>query len=210
MAARVREVVVPDGDVDWRRYDAPALTPLLQAALEAFHEGGFHGTSVRDIARRVGQTVPAMYYHHDSKEGVLLALLVEGIRDLLRRVEAAAADGGDDVRARFSYVVEAIALHGTRRVRAAALDGESRYLSADNRAQYAAVRKQVENVLADIVDDGVASGAFHASHPAETTRAILGTLQSIARWYRADGPDLPEEIAARYVDICLRTVGVEP
>ncbi|MFY0408824.1 TetR/AcrR family transcriptional regulator [Solicola sp. PLA-1-18] len=200
----------PVGDVDWRRHDAPALTPLLEAALDAFYESGFHGTSVRDIARRVGQTVPALYYHHDSKEGVLLALVAGGIRDLLWRVEAAASDGGDDVRRRFENVVEAITLHGTRRVRAAALDAESRYLSAENRAQYAALRKQVETVLAEIVDDGVASGVFRASHPGETTRAILGMLQSITRWYRTDGPDTPEEIAARYVDICLRVVGVDP
>ena len=40
MAARAREVVVPDGDVDWRRYDAPALTPLLQAALDVDAVGG--------------------------------------------------------------------------------------------------------------------------------------------------------------------------
>ncbi len=44
------------------------LSPILSAALDAFYEKGFHGASVRDIARRVGVTVPALYYHYDSKE----------------------------------------------------------------------------------------------------------------------------------------------
>jgi len=58
---------------DWRLYEPLELTPILTAALEAFYEHGFHGTTVRDIARRVGQTVPSLYYHHDSKEGAFVA-----------------------------------------------------------------------------------------------------------------------------------------
>jgi hypothetical protein len=44
----------------------------------------------------------------------------------------------------------------------------------------------------------------------ETSRALLGMCQSVARWYHADGPLSPEEIAARYVDIALMTVGAHP
>ena len=46
-----------DGLVRWREPTQIALTPILTAALEAFYETGYHGTSVRDIARRVGGSV---------------------------------------------------------------------------------------------------------------------------------------------------------
>lgn len=192
---------------DWRRYDQLELTPLLAAALEAFYEHGFHGTTVRDIARRYGQTVPSIYYHHENKEGVFVALLEKGTSEVTWRVRAAAAEAGDRPEARLANVVQAIALHMTQRSRLAALDSEIRHLSPPVRKRYAARRKEIEQILAGIVEDGVRRGAFAASHPAETARAILGMCQAIARWYRPDGGLTPEEIAEQYVDIALMTVG---
>lgn len=192
---------------DWRRYDQLELTPLLGAALEAFYEHGFHGTTVRDIARRYGQTVPSIYYHHENKEGVFVALLEKGTGEVAWRVRAAAAEGGDRPEARFANVVEAIVLHMTHRARLAALDSEIRHLSPAVRKRYAARRKEVEQVLVDIVSDGVRRGTFAASHPAETARAILGMCQAIARWYRPGGGLTPEKLADQYVDIALMTVG---
>ncbi len=70
---------------EWRRLEPLELSPILSAALDAFYEKGFHGASVRDIARRVGVTVPALYYHYDSKEGLLVALVELGTGDVLAR-----------------------------------------------------------------------------------------------------------------------------
>ncbi len=78
---------------DWRTLEPMELTPILSASLDAFYETGFHGTSVREIARRVGVTVPALYYHHENKEGLLIALLELSTSDVLWRSDAADADG---------------------------------------------------------------------------------------------------------------------
>jgi AcrR family transcriptional regulator len=193
---------------DWRHYGPLELTPLLAAALEAFYENGFHGTTVRDIARRHGQTVPSLYYHHENKEGVFAALLEEGTGDVAWRVQAAAAEGGERPDLRFVNVIESIVLHMTHRWRLAALDQEMRHLTPDVRKRYALRRKEIENLLAGIVEDGVRAGVFTTDYPAETARAILGMCQSIARWYRPGGPLPPEKLADRYVDITLMTLGV--
>jgi hypothetical protein len=58
-----------------------------------------------------------------------------------------------------------------------------------------------------IVDDGVRDGVFTATEPVETARALLGMCQSIGRWYHSDGALSPPEVANRYVDIALLTVG---
>lgn len=192
---------------DWRHYESLDLTPLMAAAMEAFYEHGFHGTTVRDIARRCGQTVPSIYYHHENKEGLFVALLEKGTSEVTWRVRAAAAEGGDRPESRFANVIEAIALHMTQRARLAALDSEIRHLSPPVRRGYAAQRKEIEEVLAEVIGDGVRQGVFAASHPAETGRAILGMCQAIARWYRPGGGLAPDEIARQYVDIALRTAG---
>lgn len=194
-------------EVDWRHYEPLDLTPILAGALEAFYEHGFHGTTVRDIARRVGLTVPALYYHHENKEGVFTALLEVGTGDVAWRVRAAAAAGGQRPRARFVNVVEALVLHTTQRLRLSALDLELRHLSPGNRRRYAARRKEIEDLLLGIVQQGVREGVFSAAVPEETARAVLGMCQSISRWYRPDGPLSPSDVADRYVTIALRTVG---
>ncbi|MEV5835908.1 TetR/AcrR family transcriptional regulator [Nocardia sp. NPDC052112] len=194
-------------DAEWRHFETLELTPILEAALEVFYEHGFHGTTVRELARRVGLTVPALYYHYENKEGILVALLEMSTGDLSWRVRAAAEAAGASPEARLANVIEAIALHMTLRSRLAALDSETRHLSADNRKRYAMRRKEIENLMFEIVESGAYAGTFVAPEPVETARALLGMCQSIARWYHPGGALSPHEVAERYVDIALRTVG---
>ncbi|MBM7458705.1 TetR/AcrR family transcriptional regulator [Rhodococcus coprophilus] len=202
--------VEPDGEsahADWRTLQPLDLSPILSAALDAFYETGFHGTSVREIARRVGVTVPALYYHHENKEGLLIALLELSTSDVLSRAHAAAAEGAGDPVRRLANVIEAIVLRMTMRSALAALEGEARYLSPENRQRYRAVRKGIEQLVREIVEEGSATGDFEVDDPAETTRALLGMCQSIPRWYHAEGTLSPEAVAEKYVAIALKTVG---
>jgi AcrR family transcriptional regulator len=47
---------------------------ILDVALDLFTEQGYDGTSLRQIAERLGVTKAALYYHFESKEDILLAL----------------------------------------------------------------------------------------------------------------------------------------
>ncbi|MFE3291504.1 TetR/AcrR family transcriptional regulator [Rhodococcus sp. NPDC059234] len=192
---------------DWREIRPLELTPILSAALDAFYENGFHGASVRDIAKRVGVTVPALYYHHENKEGLLLALLELSTRDVLARADAADAAGGDDPVQRLANVIYSIVLRLTNRARMVALESEVRYLSADNRQHHSAIRKNIEELVLAIVKDGNRAGVFSATDAAETTRAVLGMCQSIPRWYHAEGKLSPESVSNKYVAIALKAVG---
>jgi AcrR family transcriptional regulator len=48
---------------------------ILDAALTLFAEKGYEATSMREIAEQLGITKPALYYHFDSKEDIVRALL---------------------------------------------------------------------------------------------------------------------------------------
>lgn len=191
----------------WREFEPLRLGPILDHALDAFHENGFHGATVRDLARRVGVTVPALYYHHENKEAVLVAIIELTVRDLIVRCRAAIADGGADPVRRFSYFFEAVVLNMTHRARQSALDSEVRHLAPEHRRSYAATRKELELLAIGLVSDGVARGVFVVDDVSETVRALLGMGQSIARWFQIDGPLTPDAVAARYTDIALRIVG---
>lgn len=200
----------PEALTDWRDFGPLGLDSILTHALEAFGENGFHGTTVRDLARRVGVTVPALYYHYENKEAVLVTLLDAAVLDLIDRVQAAVADGGSDVAVRFGNAVEAIVLNMTHRAQRSALDSEVRHISPENRRTYAATRKRLELMMLDLVRDGVEQHVFEVDDCEETVRALLGMCQSVARWYQLDGPLTPGQVADRYTAIALRIVGHEP
>ncbi len=66
---------------------------ILEAARNAFAKGGFHDTSVEEIARRAGLAKGTIYLYYPSKEALYLAALKDGIASLCRRLEAAMAAG---------------------------------------------------------------------------------------------------------------------
>jgi AcrR family transcriptional regulator len=54
----------------------------LDAAVNAFAEKGFHGTTTRDIADAIGRSPAAIYVHHRSKEELLYLISKEGMSRL--------------------------------------------------------------------------------------------------------------------------------
>jgi len=207
MARRVETNVEVGSDQDWRRCQPLELSPILTAALDAFDEKGFHGATVRDIAKRVGQTVPALYYHHENKEAMFVALQDLGTNELTWRVRTAVKAGGDRPDRQFVNFIEAIVLQFAYRNRISALDTEIRHLSPPSYRRHTARRKKIEAQLEGIVEAGTRDGSFRPTDPHETARALLGMCIAIPRWYHPGGPLTPQRLADRYVDIALMTVG---
>ncbi len=197
---------------DWRKLEPLHLPITLVAAKDAFHERGFHGTSIRDIASRAGVSLPTLYYHHDNKQGILVAPLEAGMSSVLTRVHAAIADG-DTPRQQLSNAIETIVLHMTADLQLASVGRELRYLDTDNphRQHYVGMRTEMEDLLADVLERGIASGDFQIPGDArEVLRYLLGACQEITTWYRPDGPRTPEQVAVSYAATSLRAVGSRP
>ena len=62
-------------------------TRILAAALELFSEHGFEGTTLQQIADRLGVTKAALYYHFKSKDELLEALITPAVSDLDRLLD---------------------------------------------------------------------------------------------------------------------------
>jgi AcrR family transcriptional regulator len=85
------------------RDEQKALTRrrLVDAAESAFARGGFHGTSVEEIAREAGATTGALYANFEGKEDLFLALFEERIAtdvDEYSKIVAAGATLEDQAR----------------------------------------------------------------------------------------------------------------
>ena len=67
-------------------------TRILDIARDLFTTQGYGGTSIAQIAEKLGTSKAALYYHFKSKEEILDALLAEPIAELADLTEKAAAD----------------------------------------------------------------------------------------------------------------------
>ena len=71
--------------------EADTRARILRAALEEFSERGYHATSVRELAERVGVTKTAVLYHFPGKADIVTALAEPLLDDLETAMEKAAA-----------------------------------------------------------------------------------------------------------------------
>lgn len=191
---------------DWRHYPPLALPKILDVALTQIVEHGYDATSVRTIAAEVGVTVPALYYHYENKQAILVALFDHAMSTVSAHIDAALAEAGDDPVRRLSALVEATALYMANYRDLAFLDSERRSLTAENGRWYREHRDTIDGQLRDAIEDGCRAGVFATSVPDSARRAILSMCQGIASWYHPDGPKTPAETAAEYVRIALAAV----
>lgn len=180
---------------------------LMEAAITAFAEKGFHGTTTRDIATAAGMSPAALYVHHKSKEELLYLISRTGHEKTLRLVREAIASSADPAES-LRRVVHDFAVHHARdHTGARIVNYELAALSPEHLAEIRRIRHLIGQEIRDLVERGVASGAFDVPDPRVAAVALLSLGIDIARWYRDEGDWSPEDIAERYVQIALRIVG---
>lgn len=192
----------------WRDYGPPDLPAPLAAALDAFVESGYHGTTVRDIAARAGLSVPGLYHHYPSKQSLLQGLSELTMSELLSRSEAALAEAGAEPLARFDALVESLLrFHMYRRAQAFVGSTEVRSMDPEYRAIYIGHRTRQQRMVDDAVDDGVAAGIFTTEFPHDAARALATMCVGVSTWYRPGGGQTPEQLVERNLVLARDLVG---
>lgn len=74
-----------------QRDDGNRRRDLVRAAAKLFRQQGYEATTTRDIAAAVGMQSGSPFYHFGSKADLLVAVMEDGMRDGLARVQATVA-----------------------------------------------------------------------------------------------------------------------
>ncbi|MEU2041914.1 TetR/AcrR family transcriptional regulator [Nocardia niwae] len=180
---------------------------LLEAAVAAFADRGFHGSTTRDITSIAGLSTAAIYVHHRSKEELLYQVSRAGHQDTLDRIRAAIASAADPVGQLIAVMREFSIHHARAHTVARVINYELAALSPEHRQEIKAIRRVIDSEVRSLIERGVAAGVFDHPNPRVAAIALLSLGIDLARWYRDDGPWSPEEIGDYYVDLGLRIVG---
>lgn len=203
-----REDQVPGDAGSWRHYGPASLPKPLAAALDAFAERGYDGTSIREVAARAGLSVPGLYHHYPSKQALLVSLTTAVMNDLLGRSRRALAEAGPSPSERFDAVVESLLrFHMFRRDQAFVASTEMRSMEPESREAYVALRDEQQRMIDEIIEAGVASGEFTTPFPRDAGRAVATMCIGVADWYRPDGSLTPDELVERNLAVARSAVG---
>jgi AcrR family transcriptional regulator len=184
---------------------------IVEAAIAAMFENGYHGTSVREIADRAGMSVANVYYYFASKHDLLFRFMDNSAAQLLVQLEDVLASAREEPAERLAAIVRMfVQRHTIRQAAAFVAATELRALDDDARATVVARRNAIEALFREVVADGVARGAFTTTDPTLAVRAILDMGSSVSSWYRQGGSMSGAEIADRYVELALSLVGAAP
>ena len=178
---------------------------LIRESARLFRERGYEGTSVRDIAAATGLQSGSWVYHFKTKQDILAAVMEEGLRHSLERIETIGAEVIGP-REKFQALVrahlETILAPGQDFIPVLLYDWRS--LEARARPRVVALQKRYEAVWDRVITELRESGDWTA--PTRVDRLFMfGALNWIAHWFRPRGRLAIAELAQEAVRFFLRT-----
>lgn len=184
---------------------------ILDAARQEFGERGYAATSIRDIARRAGVSLSAMYHYYSGKQ-VLLHALVNGsgqayFDSCRKELESAGEDPGERLAA---LVGATVRYRAEYRLESNLTLAEWRSMSEEQLEEFRRRQFDGSRMFHQIVDEGVAQGVFRTPHPDDARRGVIAMCNAVAQWYREGGELSVDELAERYVELALVLVEYRP
>ncbi|HEU5222527.1 MAG TPA: TetR/AcrR family transcriptional regulator [Candidatus Lumbricidophila sp.] len=178
---------------------------VLVVAAGAFNEFGYDATSMGTLAERLGVTKSAIYYHFESKAQILERALDEALGALEGVLDEAtgAAHAADSAIDRLAFVMRGAVLVLVDKLPYVTLLLRLRGNSEVERAALAR-RRAFDRAVSDLVVAAKDEGALRPDiDPRIAERLIFGMINSIAEWYRPEGPEDAQRLADDVLAVAL-------
>ena len=168
---------------------------ILTAAARAFAEHGYHGMSMRDLARATGRAPATLYNYFDSKEELLYTLQRESFDELIASAEKA-LEGVEDPDARLrAFVTSHVRYFTTNPDVMRVLVHEASALPPQHRGDIRARKQRYFDLGHDTVRALVANANLDPIEVERRTYSLFGMLNWMWGWYEADRHGSPETVA---------------
>jgi AcrR family transcriptional regulator len=170
-----------------RRLSAEARRQvILDAALDAFADGGFHETSLETVASRAGVSKALIYEHFESKRELHQALLETYVQEMLSRITGAIAgaeSAEDRLRAALDGFLEFV--EGSRDAwRMLIRNRANADVSDFFERLFDEVAEMVAGLMAgDLPESALPEGAEFDVVVEAMARQLMGSISAIADWW---------------------------
>jgi AcrR family transcriptional regulator len=194
---------------------------FVDAAQGLIQTRGYEQMSVQDVLDELGASKGAFYHYFDSKEALLTAVIDQMVDGAMGLVASMVADPSLTAPEKFHRVFTGIAQFKNERIEL--LQGVIRaWISDDNAIVREKFRKvavqRLSPLMAQIVEQGLAEGAFTARPPGPVARVLLSLILGaneaavelyVARQARTITFETVQQTLLAYGDAFDRIVGAE-
>jgi AcrR family transcriptional regulator len=184
---------------------------IFKTGVRLFAAQGFEATTTLQVAREVGVTEPAVFYHVKSKSAFFSTILEQAISVYIDRIDAldlSASTAFDNltalIRVHFAVVAEDPELmHILLRTCPARLeDPDGTCITV-----YREARSRLKANVKQILEKGVAAGDFHPVAVDATANLLIAMLIGLMRQQVA-GMDTLKGVEAATIEFCRRSLVV--
>lgn len=182
---------------------------VLREASISFNRRGYHGTSLEDVAQRLGVTKAALYYYFPNKQAVLKACFDNVMREGLENVERARqakVSGREKIRIVLSNFLE----HLVSEMSVSVAMMEDDALSPEDVAEVKAQRDSFEEALRGFIREGIKDGSIVPCDPKLAGFVLLGAVNWVPRWFKNEGAWTSKQMALGLTELLDRMLSKEP
>jgi TetR/AcrR family transcriptional regulator len=182
---------------------------IVRAAAQCFNRSGFHGTSMDDIAARLGVTKAALYLYVKTKHELLYTAFNMAMDSSFANLDIGDKQGRNGLEklqiTLRGYLCDLIGTLGHPVV----LLEEGSLLPEHHRAILQR-RDQAEKRFRNLVQEGIADGTITPCNPKLAVFALMGAVNWVPKWYRSDGEWSAGQISDSLVEIITRGIAAQP
>ena len=182
---------------------------VRDAALSLLSERGYHGTTMKLLAAKLGVQAPSLYNHVGSKQEILARIMVAGMERLMSRQDDALASSDDPAEQLRAMTEAHVLVHIRHRNSAMIGDRELGHLEEPTLSQLIEMRDRYERRYRATIEKGMELGKFQVNSSKLASFAIIELASSVSVWFREDGPLSDEDVAHEYGTMALRIVGAD-
>jgi TetR/AcrR family transcriptional regulator, cholesterol catabolism regulator len=183
---------------------------ILREAASLFDLGGYHNTSMEDIASRIGLRKPTLYHYFKSKEDILFGIHDAFIDRLIERQQARQSIAMEGRQQLLEIIMDMLQVIDEQRGEVRAFFEFYRELSPDRRESIARKRDEYEGFVEGVIREGVASGEFRDVDPRLAALSLFGMVNWSYQWFQPGGRLGPRELAYVMWDLFVKGISKTP
>ena len=175
---------------------------IANTAVQIFTEKGFSETSMREIAEAAGVGKSTIYDYFPSKDEILINFIGEATRQLTVWAEEILAQDlstAEKIRRIMCKHLEHLLANKQQFLKVTL---EAQRLSTDSQKRIQRHRHDYQDLMCDLVQEGIKSSEFRPVNPLLTVRVMLTLLSSAVYTTRPTGS--PEEMLLDTLDILFK------
>ncbi|HSC53974.1 MAG TPA: TetR/AcrR family transcriptional regulator [Phnomibacter sp.] len=177
---------------------------ILDQAAALFKTKGFNATTMRHLAEHLQMEAASLYNHISSKEELLRDIcffVADQFNEHLAQIEADPFPPAQKIENLLRFHIHMLI---TRHNEVYVSNRDWKHLKEPHLSNFLQTRRQYENRLAAIVQQGIELGQFRRVHPHVATLAMLSTVRSIEYWQRSKRQISSRQVAEDLITLILK------